>query len=162
MISEGLRAPQVVPYTLDANDMRFVTASGFSNGALPSPCVALRLHARMPLLGEQFFTYLKDAFDYLYKEGAEGAPRMMSIGLHCRHGTGALALSLHLEDGVCACRLVARPGRAAALERFLDYVKSKTHAWVCTRLDIARHWIAHFPPKEHAVSKHARLARARG
>jgi len=61
----------------------------------------------------------------LYAEGVE-APKMMSIGLHCR--------------------LVGRPGRVAALARFLDYVESHPHAWVATRLDIARHWIKHHPP----------------
>ncbi len=75
--------------------------------------------------GDQFFSYLKDTFNVLYAEG-ETVPKMMSIGLHCR--------------------LVGRPGRAAALARFLDYVQSHTHAWVATRLDIARHWIKHHPP----------------
>ncbi len=69
--------------------------------------------------GDQFFTYLKDSFDTLYQEGA-AAPKMMSVGLHCR--------------------LVGRPGRSAALARFLDYVQSKDQAWVCRRIDIARHW----------------------
>jgi peptidoglycan/xylan/chitin deacetylase (PgdA/CDA1 family) len=55
----------VIPYTLEANDMRFATPQGFNSG-------------------DQFFTYLKDAFDYLYEEGAT-APKMMSIGLHCRY-----------------------------------------------------------------------------
>lgn len=90
--------PQLmVPYTLDANDMRFVTAQGFNSG-------------------QQFFDYLKDSFDVLHAEGG----RMMSVGLHCR--------------------LAGRPGRAAALARFLDYVGSHTDAWVATRLDIANHW----------------------
>ena len=75
--------------------------------------------------GDQFFAYLKDSFDVLYAEGVE-APKMISIGLHCR--------------------LVGRPGRVAALARFLDYVESHQHAWVATRLDIARHWIKHHPP----------------
>ena len=95
----------IVPYTLDANDMRFATTSGFNSG-------------------EQFFTYLKDTFDFLYAEG-ETAPRMMSVGLHCR--------------------LVGRPGRAAALARFLDYVMSHDQVWLARRIDIARHWIQHFP-----------------
>ena len=103
----GPRGPQLaVPYTLDANDMRFATPQGFNSG-------------------EQFFDYLKASFDTLYAEG-ETAPKMMSIGLHCR--------------------LVGRPGRAAALARFLDYVQSHERVWVATRLDIARHWIAHHPP----------------
>jgi len=96
----------MVPYTLDANDMRFATPQGFN-------------------AGDQFFAYLKDSFDTLYTEGA-AAPKMMSIGLHCR--------------------LVARPGRAAALARFLDYVQGHSHVWVATRLDIARHWVLHHPP----------------
>jgi OHCU decarboxylase len=103
----GPKGPQLrVPYTLDANDMRFATPQGFNSG-------------------DQFFAYLKDSFDTLYAEG-ETAPKMMSIGLHCR--------------------LVGRPGRAAALARFLDYVKSHDAIWVATRLDIARHWIRHHPP----------------
>jgi OHCU decarboxylase len=99
-------AQLIVPYTLDANDMRFATPQGFNSG-------------------DQFFTYLKDTFDTLYAEGAT-APKMMSIGLHCR--------------------LVGRPGRAAALARFLDYVQSHDQVWVATRLDIARHWIKTHPP----------------
>jgi OHCU decarboxylase len=105
---EGPKAQQLaVPYTLDANDMRFATPQGFNSG-------------------DQFYSYLKDSFDVLYAEG-DSAPKMMSIGLHCR--------------------LVGRPGRAAALARFLDYVQSHDRVWVATRLDIARHWIAHHPPK---------------
>lgn len=74
--------------------------------------------------GTDFFDYLKASFDQLYAEGAE-CPRMMSIGLHCRLG--------------------ARPGRAHALARFLDYVQSKPQVWITTRADIARHWMTHFP-----------------
>jgi putative urate catabolism protein len=97
----------IVPYTLDANDMRFATPQGFN-------------------AGDQFFAYLKDSFDVLYAEGEAGNAKMLSIGLHCR--------------------LVGRPGRAAALARFLDYVASHESAWVATRLDIARHWRAVHPP----------------
>jgi chitin deacetylase len=105
---EGPHGPHlIVPYTLDANDMRFATPQGFNSG-------------------EQFFQYLKDSFDVLYREG-EHAPKMMSVGLHCR--------------------LVGRPGRAAALERFLDYVQSHDRVWVATRLDIARHWVRAHPPR---------------
>jgi putative urate catabolism protein len=94
--AEGPQGPQlVVPYTLDANDMRFATPQGFN-------------------AGDQFFAYLKDTFDVLYAEG-ETAPKMMSVGLHCR--------------------LVGRPGRAAALARFLDYVASHERVWVARRLD---------------------------
>ena len=101
------RQQLVVPYTLDANDMRFATPQGFNSG-------------------DQFLAYLKDSFDVLYREGSEGRPGMMSVGLHCR--------------------LVGRPGRAAALERFLDYVGSQADVWVATRLDIARHWVHQHPP----------------
>ena len=95
----------IVPYTLDANDMRFATPQGFNSG-------------------DQFFAYLRDAFDVLYEEGAE-TPRMMSVGLHCR--------------------LVGRPGRAASLARFLDHVCNHDRVWVCRRIDIARHWHEHHP-----------------
>ena len=95
----------IVPYTLDANDMRFATPQGFN-------------------CGDQFYHYLKDSFDMLYEEG-ESSPKMMSIGLHCR--------------------LVGRPGRAAALARFLDYVQNKSRVWFASRVDIARHWIKTFP-----------------
>ena len=74
--------------------------------------------------GDQFYGYLKDSFDVLYAEGAT-TPKMMSVGLHCR--------------------LVGRPGRAAALARFLDYVKAHRDVWVCRRIDIARHWHEHHP-----------------
>ncbi|MEM9072708.1 MAG: allantoinase PuuE [Myxococcota bacterium] len=90
----------VVPYTLDTNDMRFASAQGFNSG-------------------DQFFTYLKDAFDVLYAEGAE-RPKMLSVGLHCR--------------------LAGRPARAAALARFLDYVDAKGDVWIAKREEIADHW----------------------
>jgi peptidoglycan/xylan/chitin deacetylase (PgdA/CDA1 family) len=97
--------PQLmVPYTLDANDMRFATPQGFNSG-------------------RQFHDYLKDSFDVLHAEGG----RMMSIGLHCR--------------------LAGRPGRAAALGKFLDYVAAHDDVWVATRLDIAKHWRALHPPE---------------
>ena len=99
----------VIPYTLDNNDMRFATNQGFN-------------------CGEQFFTYLRDAFDVLYAEG-ETIPKMMSIGLHCR--------------------LVGRPGRAAALARFLDYVQQHEQVWLCRRIDIARHWHKHHQPNTY-------------
>ncbi|CAO4167819.1 allantoinase PuuE [Methylorubrum extorquens] len=95
----------VVPYTLDANDMRFATAQGFNTG-------------------EHFFTYLRDSFDTLYAEGA-ATPKMMSVGLHCR--------------------LVGRPGRIAALARFLDHVAAHDGVWLARRIDIARHWTARHP-----------------
>lgn len=96
----------VVPYTLDANDMRFGSAQGFN-------------------AGDQFFNYLRDSFDVLYAEG-EDRPRMLSIGLHCR--------------------LVGRPGRFRALQRFLDHVEAHDGVWVCRRADIARHWHDRHPP----------------
>ena len=74
--------------------------------------------------GEQFLAYLKDSFDVLYAEGAD-RPKMMSIGMHCR--------------------LLGRPGRFAALQRFLDYVECHDRVWVCRRVDVARHWIARHP-----------------
>jgi len=76
--------------------------------------------------GEQFYQYLRDSFDVLYAEG-EHSPKMMSVGLHCR--------------------LVGRPGRFRALQRFLDYVQSREKAWICRRIDIARHWIDRHPPQ---------------
>ncbi|HAD36667.1 MAG TPA: allantoinase, partial [Gammaproteobacteria bacterium] len=95
----------VVPYTLDANDMRFATPQGFNSG-------------------DQFFSYLRDTFDTLYEEGSR-IPRMMSVGLHCR--------------------LVGRPGRIRALERFIDHAQSHEGVWFCRRIDIARHWWEHHP-----------------
>jgi len=98
--------PQLmVPYTLDANDMRFATAQGFNSG-------------------KQFYRYLKDTFKTLHAEGG----RMMSVGLHCR--------------------LAGRPGRAAAVHKFLKYIAGKEDVWVATRLDIARHWRAEHPAQE--------------
>jgi len=93
----------MMPYTLDANDMRFASPQGFNSG-------------------DQFYTYLKDSFDTLYAEGG----RMMSVGLHCR--------------------LVGRPGRAASLARFLDYVQDHDAVWVTRRIDIARHWKSQHAP----------------
>jgi putative urate catabolism protein len=95
--------PQLmVPYTLDANDMRFTTPQGFNSG-------------------QQFFEYLRDSFDVLYAEGS----RMMSVGLHCR--------------------LAGRPGRLAALARFIEHVAAHDKVWVARRIDIARHWRAVHP-----------------
>lgn len=98
----------IVPYTLDANDMRFATPQGFNTG-------------------DHFFQYLKDSFDALYAEGLEGAPKMMSVGLHCR--------------------LIGRPGRILGLQRFLDYVLGHERVWVPTRLEIADHWWRTYPPE---------------
>jgi len=99
----------VVPYTLDTNDMRFAAAQGFNSGT-------------------QFFDYLKDAFDVLYREGDPdglNAPKMLSIGLHCR--------------------IAGRPARAAALARFLDYVQAHDRVWITRRIDIAEHWRERHP-----------------
>jgi allantoinase len=98
----------VVPYSLDTNDMKFVTSGGFPSGT-------------------EFFTHLRDAFDVLYAEGEAGAPKMLSVGLHCR--------------------LVGRPGRTAALERFLDHVQAHDKVWIARRVDIARHWITTHPAR---------------
>ena len=98
----------IVPYTLDANDMRFATPQGFN-------------------AGDQFEAYLRDSFDTLYAEGDAGAPKMLSIGLHCR--------------------LVGRPGRAAALKRALDHMAGHDGVWFATRLQIAEHWAATHPPQ---------------
>jgi allantoinase len=95
----------VLPYTLDANDMRFALPQGYSHG-------------------DAFFQYLRDAFDVHYAEGDE-RPSMMSIGMHCR--------------------LLGRPGRMRALQRFLDHVQRHDRVWVTRRIDIARHWKAVHP-----------------
>jgi len=113
---EGAKPHLVVPYTLDTNDMRFATPQGFNSG-------------------DQFFAYLRDAFDTLYDEGDPrglDAPKMLSIGLHCR--------------------IVGRPARTAALARFLDYVQQHDDVWVARRIDIARHWIATHPCSSAPVS----------
>ena len=102
-------AQLIVPYTMDCNDMRFAIQAGFTNG-------------------DQFESYLKDSFDMLYAEGQAGAPKMLSIGLHCR--------------------LIGRPGRAAALQRVIDHMKSHEGVWFATRLDIAEHWAATHPRHE--------------
>ncbi|MDO9283250.1 MAG: allantoinase PuuE [Aquabacterium sp.] len=104
--TDGALAPHlVVPYTLDCNDMRFALPQGFSHG-------------------DEFFEYLRDAFDVHYAEGDE-RPGMMSIGMHCR--------------------LLGRPGRLRALQRFLDHVQSHERVWITRRIDIARHWQATHP-----------------
>lgn len=90
----------IIPYTLECNDMKFCSPGGFNSS-------------------EQFFQYLKDSFDVLYAEG-ETAPKMMSIGMHCR--------------------ILGRPGRFKALQRFLDYIEMHERVWVCRRQDIAEYW----------------------
>ena len=104
--SDGQTVNQlIVPYTLDANDMRFATPQGFNTA-------------------QHFFEYLRDTFDVLYAEGA-AQPKMMSIGMHCR--------------------LLGRPGRIVALQKFLDYIGKHEKVWVARRIDIARHWQAQHP-----------------
>jgi allantoinase len=106
---DGRKPHLVVPYALDSNDMRFATSPGFDNGG-------------------SFYAYLRDAFNVLYAEGDPAgldAPKMLSIGLHCR--------------------IAGRPGRLAALARFLDYVGRHDDVWIARRIDIARHWIATHP-----------------
>jgi peptidoglycan/xylan/chitin deacetylase (PgdA/CDA1 family) len=99
--TDGTLAPQLVlPYTMDTNDMRFGLPQGFSQG-------------------DDFFTYLRDAFDVLWAEGAQ-RPAMLSIGMHCR--------------------ILGRPGRIRALQRFLDHVQAHDRVWITRRIDIARHW----------------------
>ncbi|TJZ83962.1 allantoinase PuuE [Paracoccus hibiscisoli] len=104
-VHEG-RPQLMVPYTMDANDMRFSSGQGFGTGT-------------------DFFDYLRDSFDMLYAEGVAGAPKMMSVGLHCR--------------------LAGRPGRAMAIQRFLDHARSHEGVWFASRLDIARHWATEHP-----------------
>ena len=108
--TDGAVVPRlVVPYTLDANDMRFSSAQGFAQA-------------------EDFFIYLRDSFDALYAEGDPSglnSPKMMSIGMHCR--------------------LLGRPGRIVALQKFLDHIEKHQNVWVCRRIDIAQHWQALHP-----------------
>jgi peptidoglycan/xylan/chitin deacetylase (PgdA/CDA1 family) len=78
--------------------------------------------------GEDFFTYLRDSFDALYAEGAE-TPKMMSIGMHCR--------------------LLGKPGRIVALQKFLDHIEKHDKVWVCRRIDLARHWKKVHPFQPH-------------
>ena len=103
-VDVGGRDHLVIPYTLDANDFKFLLVNGF-------------------VTADQFHDYLVDSFEQLYKEGG----RMMSVGLHCR--------------------IVGRPGRAPALDRFLAHVKQRQDVWVTTRAEIARHWRANHPPR---------------
>jgi putative urate catabolism protein len=101
--------PQLmVPYSLDVNDMRFATPQGFNTG-------------------RQFYHYLKDTFDELYREGAE-RPKMMSIGLHCR--------------------LAGKPGRTSAIRCFLEHIRKHNNVWFARRIDIAKHWQERHPSQE--------------
>jgi allantoinase len=115
--TDGATVPHlVVPYTLDANDMRFASAQGFAQA-------------------DDFLTYLRDSFDALYAEGDPNgldAPKMLSIGMHCR--------------------LLGRPGRIVALQRFLDHIEQHDKVWVCRRIDIARHWQQAHPRQPQTIS----------
>ena len=108
-VRAGGKDQLIVPYTMDCNDMRFAIQAGYTNG-------------------DQFESYLKDSFDMLYAEGAEGAPKMLSIGLHCR--------------------LIGRPGRAMALKRALEHFAKHDGVWFATREQIADHWASLHPPAE--------------
>jgi peptidoglycan/xylan/chitin deacetylase (PgdA/CDA1 family) len=97
----------VIPYSFETNDNRFNANSGFSTA-------------------DDFFTYMRDAFDVLYREGKRGSPKLLSIGLHDR--------------------LIGRPGRSAGLEKLLEYMRGVDGVWFCRGIDIARHWRSRFPP----------------
>jgi peptidoglycan/xylan/chitin deacetylase (PgdA/CDA1 family) len=103
-VEVGGKAHLVVPYSYETNDNRCDLHAGFKTA-------------------EDFFVYMRDAFDVLYAEGAD-EPKMMSIGLHDR--------------------IIGRPGRSAGLARLLDHVQ-RHKAWICTGEDIARHWVQRFP-----------------
>jgi len=94
----------IIPYTLDVNDMRFASPQGFNSG-------------------DQFFNYLKDSFDALYREG-ETSPKMMSVGMHAR--------------------ILGRPGRIIAMRKFLEYISTFDNVWLCSRSEIADHWYKNF------------------
>ncbi|QPM91579.1 allantoinase PuuE [Pseudooceanicola algae] len=96
----------VIPYTMDTNDMRFAGPATFGGQ-------------------EEFFEYLKGAFDVLYEEGEAGSAKMFSIGMHCR--------------------LLGRPGRMAALKKFIEYAQAKGDVWFPRRIDIYDHWLEHHP-----------------
>jgi len=102
----GEKPHLVIPYSYEANDNRFNENSGFSTG-------------------DDFFKYMRDAFDLLYREGSNGAPKLLSIGLHDR--------------------LIGRPGRCAGLIRLLEHMRSRDHVWFCRGIDIAEHWRRKFP-----------------
>jgi peptidoglycan/xylan/chitin deacetylase (PgdA/CDA1 family) len=102
----GARPHLVIPYSYEANDNRFNENSGFSTG-------------------DDFFTYMRDAFDVLHREGRKGSPKLLSIGLHDR--------------------LIGRPGRCTGLTRLLDHMRSFEDVWFCRGIDIAEHWRKRFP-----------------
>jgi allantoinase len=96
----------VIPYSFDNNDSRLQRGGDFSTG-------------------DEFFTYCRDAFDWLYRSGCEGRPRMMSVGLHGR--------------------IIGRPGRIGALARLIEHMQRHEGVWLCTRAAIAQHWKTHHP-----------------
>ena len=98
----------VIPHTFDANDSRLQRGGDFSTG-------------------EDFFAYCRDAFDWLYRQGSQGRPRMMTISLHSR--------------------IIGRPGRIGALARFLEHIRGHEGVWLCNRTAVAQHWIKHHPPR---------------
>jgi allantoinase len=102
----GERPHLVIPYSYEANDNRFNENSGFSTG-------------------EQFFSYMRDAFDTLRREGANGSAKLLSIGLHDR--------------------LIGRPGRCTGLVRLLDYMRTFDDVWFCTGAQVAQHWHKQYP-----------------
>jgi allantoinase len=104
----GDKAHLVIPYSYEANDNRFNQNSGFSTA-------------------DDFFTYMRDAFDLMYREGCNGAPKLLSIGLHDR--------------------LIGRPGRCAGLIRLLEHLRGFDRVWFCRGIDIAEHWRKTFPAK---------------
>ena len=104
--SPGPRPYLVIPYTLVNNDMRYLLPNGVSNA-------------------QDFYTLLKDAFDFLYNEGSH-SPKLMSVGLHGR--------------------ISGHPARTMALVKFLDYVAGHGKVWICRRDEIAKHWAKQYPP----------------
>ena len=105
----GGKAHLVIPISFETNDNRYNEHLGFTTA-------------------DDFFTYMKDAFDTLYREGEQGEPKMMMLGIHDR--------------------IIGRPGRAPGLERFLDYVLDHDRVWIARGVDIARHWMEHHPCAE--------------
>lgn len=108
-LHNGGRDQLIIPYSLEANDMRFSVSPGWSSG-------------------EDFFEYLKNTFDVLYAEGEAGSPKMLSIGLHCR--------------------LIGRPGKLAALKKFIEYIQGHNDVWCPRRIEIAKHWAETHPPQK--------------
>jgi allantoinase len=96
----------VIPYSYETNDNRFNENSGFSTA-------------------DDFFTYMRDAFDLLYREGSNGSPKLLSIGLHDR--------------------LIGRPGRCSGLIKLLEHMRGFDKVWFCRGIEIAEHWRSKFP-----------------